>query len=470
MPCSPMIAGPRWARWGLLLALVTGISLLCANRAHAAVLETGFFDAKPLVADDGATWRQDARDVGGTVIRISVYWSTVAPGGRPAGFAPADPADPAYRWTDLDRQVRELTGEGFDVLLTVLGAPNWAQGPDRPSTARNGTWKPDPDQLAAFLQAAATRYSGTYPDPLDATTMLPRIRRWQVWNEPNLARYLSPQWESGSTFAPGWFRRLLNAGYDAIKSVQPDATVVAGGLAPFGDPDPGGTRIPPVRFLRDVLCLNTRLDRDCTATTSFDAFDHHPYGVASPTKKAIAADDAVVPDVYKLTQIVERAVKVGTAVPVGPKPAWVTEIAYDTNPPDPTGVSLAKQAAWLEQSMALLWNQGVRLMLWFSVVDQAPTPSYASTYQSGLYFLDGRAKPSATAFAFPLARVGSLVWTRAPANGAVVIERRQSKRWVVAARVNAQAGQVVQTRVTGAANIQLRARQGARTSLIWPVR
>lgn len=460
----------------LVAALALGVATTAAQAASGA-LRLGFFDYHPFTTGDAAPWIARAQAEGTHVVRLSLAWSSVAPSARPATFDAANPADPAYRWPALDQQVKALHAAGFDPLLTVLHAPTWAEGPNRPASAFAGSWNPDPAQLAAFLHAAATRYSGTFPDPAGPPgATLPRVRQWQVWNEPNLSRYLAPQWERRGhrliAASPSRFRTLLNAGYAAIKKVQPDATVLAGGTAPYGDPTPGGDRIAPALFLRDLLCLHgrTKLARihHCPVTR-FDAYDHHPYAVAGPTRKALNADDVATPDLGKLTRIVTRAARLRTLAPRGPKPLWITEVSYDSSPPDPDGVPLPRHAAWLEESLHVLWAEGARTILWFSIVDQPPQPSYDTTYQAGLYFLDGRPKPAATAFSFPFVRDGRRIWGRAPADGPVVIERRDGRRWRTITRLAGRRGAVFQATVSAPAHARLRARQGTAASLTWPV-
>ena len=133
----------------------------------------------------------------------------------------------------------------------------------------------------------------------------------------------------------------------------------------------------------------------------FDVYDHHPYDIKGPTHPALNADDATVPDVSKISRVVRAAERAGRVLPRGPKPFWTTEISWDTNPPDPNGVPIQTQARWLEQAMYVLWRQGVSNVLWLQIRDSPPIPSYAASYQAGLYYLGGGAKPAATAFRFP---------------------------------------------------------------------
>src|SRR4029079_11695110 len=136
----------------------------------------------------------------------------------------------------------------MQVLITVFGAPTWAEGKNRPSSAPLGTWKPDPHALGQFAQALAKRYSGSFHG-------LPRVSLFEVWNEPNLSVNLTPQWVGKKPTSPDLYRRLLNAFCLAVQQVAPGDTVIGGPTAPFGDPrahprDPKLPRMRPLAFLR----------------------------------------------------------------------------------------------------------------------------------------------------------------------------------------------------------------------------
>ena len=163
----------------LTLALLLFLAFAAPAGAATRGLDVGFSDdlfTSANAADRG--WSLDAaRSSGGSIVRINLFWRSVAPT-RPA--APQDPADPAYRWAAYDAGVRDAQARGLNVLLTITGAPAWAEGPGRSSSAAPGTWKPDPRALGDFAAAAARRY--------------PAVTRWQIWNEPNLNNHLAPQW------------------------------------------------------------------------------------------------------------------------------------------------------------------------------------------------------------------------------------------------------------------------------------
>lgn len=456
-----------WA--GAATIAVLTVAAVPAAQAAPSSFTTGFGDDAFLSPDTGL--RDLAFDrgrvVGAATVRIGFPWYAVAPATLAQGFDASDPADPGYRWATVDAAVRAASARGMRVVLTFTFAPAWAEGPGREPSAPRGAWKPDPAAYAAFLRAAAKRYSGAFPDPLAPGAVLPGVRLWQLWNEPNLRTYIAPQFTSSGPASPEIYRRLLNAGYDAVKSVSAKNLVITAGTAPYGDLGNSG-RVPPARFVRDLLCVSSRLrPKRCPAPARFDVLAHHPYAIGGPKRRALNPDDVSVPDMAKLTLPLDIAVRAKHVRPAGRKRVWVTEIGWDSAPPDPRGLSQAVHARWLAESLHLLWKQGVDTVLWLLVVDQQPEPSFGATRQSGVFLADGTPKAAATRFQFPFvaAREGrrTELWGKAGARGAVAIQRRKGRRWVTVARARARGSGVFRTTISRRRGLY-RARAGAATS------
>jgi hypothetical protein len=415
-----------------LLPLCCAVLFAWAPAAQAADLRLGFFDGI-FMSGERASWLDRARDSGSQVVRISLGWPGIAPV-RPSD--PMNPADPAYDWTNTDAAVADSLARGQEVLLSIDGAPHWAQGSDRPRRSDSHAWKPSPKALGAFATAAARRYAG-------------RVRAYQVFNEPNLDKYLAPQWVRRKgrlrAFAPGHYRKMLNAAYAGFKSVNRRNLVVTAGTAPYGDPVPGGGRIMPVRFWRTVLRKRTR----------FDVLAHHPYAIAGPNRRALNRDDVALPDLHKLRKLAPD------------KRLWVTEVSWDSSPPDPHGVPAKKHARWLAEAFYVLWRQEVDTILWFQIRDQPKGQGYEFGNQSGIHLVDGRAKRSQRAFAFPFvarrANGRTTLWGRAPATGQLTIERRSNGAWEHHSTFAVGHGRVFDRRTSAAGTF--RARQGPAVSL-----
>jgi hypothetical protein len=408
---------------------------------------------------------------------IYLNWRSIAPTTRPAGFDPANPADPGYKFTSADAAVRDATARGLRPVLAFVNAPRWAEGPNRvpEDQAPLGTWEPIPSEVGAFTRALAIRYSGQFMG-------LPAVRYWQLWAEPNLAVNLGPQFIGKRAVGFDVYRPMLDAFYANLKAVSPNNVVITGGSAPYGGltPAKGLTyqRMQPLTFWRGLLCEKSKKrkkgkkgkkkrGRRATSSASipgctpprFDIAAHHPINVGAPTRHALNADDASTPDIGK----VRRIIKAG----VGNKPIWATEIWWNSNPPS-RGVSLKTQARYLSQSFYLLWKQGVGAAFWFQVHDQQPN-GRDPIPTSGLMFRDYQPKPSLQAFRFPfavqrLSKSTVQVWGMAPGAGSVTITSRGHKVKTLAASGNRVF--VGTIRMRGRARLQ--ATQGSESSLVAP--
>lgn len=479
--------------WPLLLTVVLWSVALGATSAGAALpaLRVGFFDDDSFITSDPAVNSvnlEHARSAGSSTVRFFLNWSRAMPT-RPPSLAEArDPAWPGYNWALVDQAVRGIAAAGMRPVAVPHIAPAWAEGTGRPAisdSAPRGTWKPSAQWYGAFATALARRYSGGFPDPANAAVSLPAVRDWEVWNEPNLSTYLAPQWRKTAhgyaPQSPATFRSLLDSFYKAVKAVSPKNYVIVGGTAPFGDQHDGDLRMMPARFWRSLVCVSGRVHpkaQHCGKTVFFDAIAHHPYPIGPPRRHARNADDVVVPDLAKITKPVAAAQRAGTVRPNRPKQLWVTEISWDSRP-DPDGLTLADQATYLEGALYVMWRQGVDVVTWYLLRDQAPVPSFATTYQSGVFARGpqpsaDQAKPSFTAFAFPFTAYRSsgvaTLWGMAPAGlGAttVTIEAYTGTAWRPVATLRAGANRVFDGRLRVGRGTQLRARAGGRSSLVW---
>ena len=330
--------------------------ILLAVLAHPAVapakhgLLTGFSDGLYLSADpaERSTWLDRTVDSKAGIVRINLLWASVAGAGRP--LDPANPTSASYDFSSIDAGVRDAEARGLDVLLTLFKAPAWAEGPGRSSSASPGSWKPNPSDLADFTRAVAARYSGGFdPDGGGPALPLPGVQALQVWNEPNLSGYLTPQYEGQTAVSPAHYRELLNAAYSAVKAVDPAMLVVTAGTAPYGDP-PGGNRVRPVDFWRQVLCATPGKKRkkrnkrkraakrravkaqSCSGRAMFDVLAHHPINTSGgPRRAAIDRDNASSADLDRVARVLRAAERAGTVLP-GRHPIWATEMWWDSIP------------------------------------------------------------------------------------------------------------------------------------------
>ena len=130
--------------------------------------------------------------------------------------------DPGVRdFARTDAIVRRATRHRLAVLPEVHGTPPWAAVHPR----RTGSRPRDPEHFAAILRAFVRRYgpSGTFWEAHPGLPARP-IRRWQIWNEPNLKAYWSEQ-----PFAARYVD-LLRASRRVLDEEDPGAELILGGM------------------------------------------------------------------------------------------------------------------------------------------------------------------------------------------------------------------------------------------------
>ncbi len=392
-------------------------------------------------------------------MRLSVDWSAVAPDGtaQPDGFNAADPSDPGYRWEAVDAKIKAAVAAGLEPLVDVVGAPQWAQKGISPSGL--GPSYPNAAKFGQFATALARRFGGGFAG-------LPRVRYWQVWNEPNLSPNLWPQLVNGKPVSPGVYRTMVNAFAAGVKTVHSDNLVVAGGLAPFRDIT-GATYAQnqdwgPLSFMRSLLCLSPSLRPTCHDPIHFDIWSTHPYTSGGPTHQAALPNDVSLGDLPKMRKVLDAAVAAHEIVSRGVVRFWVTEFSWDSSPPDPKGVPTALLERWVPQALYEMWTDGVSLVTWFSVRDE---PLDTSFYQSGLYYLGGKAKPYREGFRFPFVAFprgpGVYVWGRTPWGkaGRVVVEQSAGgAHWKAIGTLQSNSAGIFQATFQGLSGGPLRAR------------
>ncbi|UTI62874.1 hypothetical protein NBH00_16080 [Paraconexibacter antarcticus] len=393
-----------------------------ASRTQDSLFED---DAQLVLSGDAARERtlDDLQSLGADTVHSIVFWNRVAPQPtakrRPAGFDGADPASyPPELWDKYDGLVRGAVARGLDLILSPASPmPAWASGCHASVSVRR-TCRPNPTQFKRFVQAIGLRYSGEYRDENQGQTMLPRVSRWSVWNEPNQGGWLTPQYvkQNGavSPAAPAIYRTLVRAALKGLAaSGHTRDQVLLGETAPLGRVTGSlATRpIAPGDFLRGVLCLDGK-DRplrgaaakaqDCGGfrRLAVTGIAHHPYtrGGSQPPTSRGGPSEITISSVSRLRTII----KAGAAhrrIPFR-LPIYYTEFGFQTNPPDTLfGVSLANQAAYLNHSDFLAYeDSSIKAVAQYELRDEKDLGGF----QTGLRFLDGTAKPSFAAYRMPI--------------------------------------------------------------------
>jgi hypothetical protein len=311
-----------------------------------------------------------------SLIHALADWRQIAPE-RPKN--PLDGDDPVYNLSDLDALVRTAPRYNQQVFITISGTPPWANG----GKTTNHPPKNLKD-LTQFAHMLAARYNGR-------NIGFGAVTRWAVWNEPNLALFLTPQFGAGGKIVSGaTYAKLYMAAYTGIKAGNPRALVAAGETSNRGHNHPTGgvsDSTAPATFAHAVAVANPRLP--------FAAWSTHPY----PSEYRLGPNQRVSYPNVALTNMS----KLGDSLRQWfhrRVPIWITEWAEQTSPEcvlrcEGGGVSHAQQARDAATALQLAEaNPYVEMFVWFIFRD-----STSQTWFSGLLSKNGSKKPAYAAFA-----------------------------------------------------------------------
>jgi hypothetical protein len=251
------------------IALAGPAALSTAPAAASTTQEAVFQDDVQLKADPAGTLLT-MQELGVQRVRVFVTWADVAPSPmskrKPSHFNATDPnAYSAAKWRVYDDIVQDAQADGLKLDFTISGgAPLWATGAGAPNGGPHPSWRPSPHEFQSFVRAVGTRYSGSFI-PNGATTALPGVDYWAIWNEPNYGPDLAPQATPGLVeIAPAVYRGLLDAAWTGLhQSGHGSDTIVIGETAPrghWGGGLPGNfDGIKPMRFVRALYCVGDNL-------------------------------------------------------------------------------------------------------------------------------------------------------------------------------------------------------------------
>jgi hypothetical protein len=194
-----------------------------------------------------------------------------------AAIEPTQTNPATYQWSTVnggnEAGLAAASANGVNLIAMVKFTPSWAQkypgvscGPVHPNNL---------DEFAEFMAAAVARYS------------LPpyNIKYWELGNEPDVDVTLVPPnsvygcWgdkTKPSTYGGDYYAEMLKVVYPAIKTADPNAQVLIGGLLLDCDPanPPAGKNCDSGNFLKGIL-QNGGGDY-------FDFVAFHAYAVYAP--------------------------------------------------------------------------------------------------------------------------------------------------------------------------------------------
>ncbi len=342
---DPARRRPRQKRAVALLlrsALVTGILALVVPSAAGAAPGPGFWGLN-LAFYDNVPAADAARlaHTGLRTMRVTIGWSDV------------QPTEDTTDWSQPDALIERLARLGIRAQPTFLSSPFWVNGLTAPNgfplSGQTHATPPvgSPSAIAAwqsFVEAAVNRYkpggtfwTGPFKREHPRSKPVP-IRRWQIWNEPNIPQFFAPE-PSVAEYA-----KLVRAAHAAMHVADPHARLALAGI-------PSTTLFPSTEYLRELYEV-PGIKRD------FDIVAVHPYA------SSIAA---VKRNVFADRRVMREADDAKT-------PLWVSEIAWGSAPADGNlNVGREGQARQLRRTLDMLARNRKRLNLgevsWFVLRD-----------------------------------------------------------------------------------------------------
>jgi hypothetical protein len=243
---------------GGLLLLGAALSSPRGEATVTAGRQSAFFGISPqttLQRDDLSLMRR----TGIGSLRFPIYWSLSEP----------EPGD--FDWRATDAFLISTSGYGFDRLPVIWGSPSWATRTSRAGRCRFSAARCSALQMpvrtlaqrrawSKFLRALVGRYgpAGAF---WELHPELPKdpIRAWQIWNEENDHRFAEASVRD--------YVALLRGTAPAIRSVDPDARILLGGLY----------ATPRVQPALDATTFLSRLYGYRGIKGLFDGVALHPY-------------------------------------------------------------------------------------------------------------------------------------------------------------------------------------------------
>ena len=342
-----------------LLALAAALALAPSSAATGKraepVVPSAFFGVAPQSSLTDTEFDRMAQGGVGT-LRILLNWSLVD-----ATSAPDN------NWSSVDPIVAAASRSGIKVLPFIFGTPQWVvNGLDNRSCQPAACVLFAPSSPAAlaewqrFLREAVERYgpNGEFWAQHPSIPVVP-ITDWQLWNEQNSFSFYKPK------VSPSAYASLVVAGSQAIRSVDPSAKILLGGM--FGTPE--GEENPKV-FAWNYL---RKLYRIPGFTAHFDAVAVHPYAA-------------------RLVKVIEQTELMHKEMVRARDPAemWITEVGWSSGTGNnPLERGKAGQASRLRDVMKYYIGHqaafNVQNVTWFAWRDLAGKPICQWCGKAGLF-------------------------------------------------------------------------------------
>ena len=306
------------------------------------------------------------------------------------------------RWTPGSSEIpdRELLERVVPAATEAGIRPVFAVYPYPPSAVESG-WS-GPSGFADWLEGVARAF--------------PQVTTYIVGNEPNLNTFWRPQGNGKGTIRSGAsFGPFLAAGYDALKTVSREITVLGVGLSPRGDRAPGRAgKSSPMHFIASLGAWYRKSNRRAPL---MDGLSFHPYPSPSNFKVPFAFryswPNAGLHELRRVKQALWDAFA-GTRQPTtaGGLKLYLDEVGWQVAVSPWRGYEGAENVrVTTEKAQAAIYGELVRFVVCDPAVAELNFFGYYDDdalggWQSALRRVDGTARPAHQAVAAAIAATG----------------------------------------------------------------
>ncbi len=240
-----------------------------------------------------------------------------------------------WYWTDCF--INNAKKNNIKILGVLLSAPDWASG-GLTNLQTGGHYPPlNADEYCNFVKEIVKRY-GDY------------IKHWEIFNEPNTDWYWRPAPDALK------YAEILKKTYITIKSIDPKAKVITGGLCDWPDYDGA------LRYLQ--ILYDNGIKNYC------DAIGIHPYNYShSPFTRPYNIHPSAQEKIEKLIQFLENNNDKN-------KKIWITEIGWPTNLNTET-LTETDHLRFLKETFNMINNYPqVESLFWYCLRDSGSDKNY----------------------------------------------------------------------------------------------
>ncbi len=304
------------------------------------------------VSGNAFPWEDHWSTFSGLVDQSHIGWARVE-----LRWNQVEPQRNQWDWGGTDLLVNSYAQKNMNLLGLLCYSVAWASG-----GSGNGTVFGPPTDMNAwetYVRTTVSHYKG-------------QIHTWEIWNEPDVAMF----WNNHDGGDPVVYQQMLQRAYTAIKSVDPNATVMNGGVT--------GTE-------RGANFVNTLVNNG--GGNYLDAVAFHGY-VANGSVDDLFYYNTIWPLISKARQHAN-------------KPLWITEYGWSSGSSGGSSAgSEAAQENLLARQFSMLFDLGnVAHVFIFQFKDPNNQPNYF-----GMTRPDASTKPSYTAMSTIAGRLAGLTF------------------------------------------------------------